>query len=366
MGACNCNCVSDKQDKNTELDEDNNKIVKEEKQIGSNAVTLASSNPTKQFSELNPNDYQKVTEITPDPFTPLCQAQSAIRGFLIRKKYQQYVDMQPQSVPEVPNTISTTEAKRAYSRLSPFKFDKSVPDEPVEWKGPTRLLDGSVYVGEWSSEGFPQGKGIMYYIDGGICEGYWKEGKLHDKGRRVSPKGDIYTGTWNHGKMQDQGVMEFANKSTYTGSWANDKQHGQGCETWPDGSRFEGYFENGFKCGKGLFLWSDGTSYEGEFQKDVIEGFGKYKWTNRNYEGTWKDGKMHGKGLFKWDDGKVFEGEYNMDVKEGYGVLKWPDGKKYEGMWKAGKYHGEGTLFNRGKKRKGLWENGEFRQKIKD
>lgn len=366
MGTCNCNCVSEKQEKNTELTEDSKKVLKEEKQTCSNAMTLASLNPTKQYEECNPTDFQKLTEITPDPCNPLCQTQSLLRGFLCRAQYKKFTETQPQPVAEVPNTISTIEAKRAYSKLTPFKFDKTSTDEPVEWKGPTRLPDGSIYVGEWSSKGCPQGKGIMYYIDGGICEGYWKEGKLHDKGRRVSPKGDIYIGSWSYGKMHGQGVMEFANKSTYAGMWENDKQQGKGTETWPDGSKFEGDYENGLKCGKGLFLWSDGTSYEGEFQKDLIEGFGKYNWTNRSYEGTWKEGKMHGKGVFKWNDGKVFEGEYIMDVKEGFGVLKWPDGKKYEGMWKAGKYNGEGTLYNRGKKRRGIWENGEFKQKIKD
>jgi hypothetical protein len=366
MGACNCNCVSDRQEKTSELAQDSNKALKEEKPGQMSAVTLTTSpSSTRQYCENALSDGAKVSELTPDPAQSLILTQSLLRGHLSRKAFLEFKSQQPQPVSEVPNNISTIEAKRAYSRLSPFKFEKTLTEEPLEWKGPTRLSDGSIYVGEWSTKGYPQGKGIMYYKDGGICEGYWKEGKLHDKGRRVTPKGDVYTGGWLDGKMHGQGTMEFVNKSTFNGNWLNDKQHGIGIETWPDGSRFEGNYENGLKSGKGKFNWADGTSYEGDFKNDLIEGTGKYIWPNRSYEGTWKEGKMHGKGLFKWTDGKVFEGEYVMDAKEGFGVMKWPDGKRYEGLWKGGKYHGEGTLFNRGKKRYGLWENGEFKQKIK-
>lgn len=366
MGACNCSCVSDRQEKTSELAQDASKSQKEDQNPLPQSTTMVTSpSSTRQFAENSPNENPKIVELTPEPSSPVLLTQSLLRGYLVRKKFKAYLDQQPQPVAEVPNSISSAEAKRAYSRLSPFKFEKHSIEENLEWKGPTRLPDGSIYVGEWSSLGYPQGKGIMYYKDGGICEGYWKEGKLNDKGRRVSPKGDVYTGNWSNGKMHGQGTMEFSNKSTYAGGWNNDKQHGSGSETWPDGSRFEGNYENGLKCGKGKFNWADGTSYEGDFKNDLIEGTGKYVWPNRSYEGTWKEGKMHGKGLFKWTDGKVFEGEYIMDAKEGFGIMKWPDGKRYEGMWKAGKYHGEGTLFNRGKKRMGLWENGEFKQKIK-
>jgi hypothetical protein len=321
---------------------------------------------TASSTEVKPKGLLPTQDVTPDPLFPLVQLQAVIRGCAARIQFASFKQLQPQAIKEVPVSISTVEARQAYARLPPFKFEKPAGDEPVNWKGPTRLADGSVYVGEWSNKGVPHGKGIMYYIDGGICEGYWREGKLHDRGRRVSPKGDVYVGGWVNGKMQGQGIMEYASKSVYSGSWLDDKQHGFGAETWPDGSRFEGQYKEGSKAGKGKFSWTDGSKYEGEFLNDVIEGFGKYTWSNKEYEGYWKAGKMNGRGLFKWNDGKVYEGEYVNDLKEGYGVLKWPDGKKYEGMWKDGKFNGEGTMSQRGKKRKGIWENGEFKQKLRD
>ena len=39
----------------------------------------------------------------------------------------------------------------------------------------------------------------MYYTDGGVCEGSWREGKLHGNGRRISPGGDLYIGGWVDG-----------------------------------------------------------------------------------------------------------------------------------------------------------------------
>lgn len=369
MGTCHCGCLSDKQpEKSEEIQNESIKqIEKLDKCTQCECQNLQSIDQSTDIPiVLKANHILPLESSTPNPYHPLIHIQAIFRGHLARKSYFSYNTMQPQAIAEIPSTISTVEARTAFARLSPFKFERPSGDEPVDWKGPTRLLDGSVYVGEWSNKGMPHGKGIMYYIDGGICEGYWKEGKLHDKGRRVSPKGDVYTGSWSNGKMEGQGTMEYASKSIYTGMWANNKQHGLGVETWPDGSRFEGNYKDGLKSGKGKFSWADGTKYDGDFNNDVIEGYGKYIWANRQYEGTWKDSKMHGKGVFTWIDGKVYEGDYVNDVKEGFGILKWPDGKIYEGQWKGGKYHGEGMMCQRGKKRRGIWENGEFKQKLRD
>ena len=371
MGTCSCSCMSEKPEKTDEIAQDPKKIVEQlDKSVQADPSPLTVQLIPNKLNAEAPSQ-SKVTEITPESILifsspqPITYLQALIRGHLSRKSLKNSQEPQPQALIEVPKTISTMEARQAYSRLPPFKFDKVQGDEPVDWKGPTRLLDGSVYVGEWGSKGLPHGKGIMYYIDGGICEGYWKDGKLHGGGRRISPRGDVYTGSWINGKMHGQGIMEYASKSTYTGFWLDDKQHGTGTEVWPDGSKFEGSYTNGLKSGKGKFFWADETKYEGEFSNDVIEGFGKYTWSNKEYEGTWKNSKMHGKGIFRWSDGKIYEGEYENDTKSGHGVLKWPDGRKYEGSWKNGKFNGEGILYQRGKQRKGVWEDGEFKKRLR-
>lgn len=365
MGSCQCGCLADKQEKSAEIGTDPLKPI-EHQDKSTQAEPIAPVQITPVLLEV-PISLPVNPEKTPKPkinLSPL-HLQAVFRSYISRKAYLEYLKIQPQPIPEIPPTISTLEAKQAYARLAPFKFERPAGDETVSWKGPTKLLDGSVYVGEWSIKGMPHGKGIMYYIDGGICEGYWKEGKLHDRGRRVSPKGDVYTGNWNNGEMNGQGSMEYVSRIVYTGGWLNSKQHGIGIEAWPDGSKFEGVYVNGVKSGKGKFFWPDGTKYEGDFTNDVIEGYGIYVWANKVYEGNWKDSKMHGKGIFKWNDGKSYDGEYNMDVKEGFGIFKWPDGRRYEGYWKDGKQHGEGVIYNKMKKRCGVWENGVFKQKIK-
>ena len=84
------------------------------------------------------------------------------------------------------------EARGKHDLLGAYEFTVNTLPGSL-WKGPTRLADGSVYVGEWNEEGEPDGNGTMYYIEGGICEGRWQKGKLNGEGRRISPLGDVYT-----------------------------------------------------------------------------------------------------------------------------------------------------------------------------
>lgn len=101
------------------------------------------------------------------------------------------------------------EAKEKHDLLGAYEFLKdSAPG--VSWKGPTRLADGSVYVGEWNEQGEPHGNGTMYYVEGGICEGAWEYGKLNGEGRRISRAGDLYLGNWVDGKKSGKGRIEFA------------------------------------------------------------------------------------------------------------------------------------------------------------
>ena len=265
------------------------------------------------------------------------------------------------SVLEPPERLLAAPAKDKHEQLGAYEFTvKSLPG--ALWKGPTRLADGSVYVGEWNEEGQPEGNGTMYYIDGGICEGQWKAGRLSGQGRRISPFGDVYTGQWQEGQKHGWGKMEFqAATNQYEGEWPNDLQHGHGEEVLPGGAKFKGQFCAGKKHGKGVYSWTDGSWYDGEFLDDQLEGFGIYHWEcGREYRGSWKTGKMHGSGEFRWPDGRQYSGEYCMDQKEGWGVYSWPNGKRYEGYWKDGLQHGEGRLFVGERKGKTLrWEKGK-------
>ena len=115
-----------------------------------------------------------------------------------------YKSLQLVELDEVPANLSTVRAKEVHEALGQFQF--SEPKLPgASWRGPVRLADGSVYIGEWNDHGMPHGRGRMYYIEGGICDGEWNQGKLNGEGRYVSPMGDVYTGAWLAGQRHGRG-----------------------------------------------------------------------------------------------------------------------------------------------------------------
>ena len=126
-----CNCMTDKQEKACEIGTDTVKpIEKLDKCTQSETV----STPTVELVLKQPIETKVKTpitlpEITPDPYSPLIQSQSIFRGYLTRKTYTAFQQLKPQSISEVPASISTFEAKQAYSRLAPFKFEKHSGDE---------------------------------------------------------------------------------------------------------------------------------------------------------------------------------------------------------------------------------------------
>ena len=316
----------------------------------------------------------------PSP-SSLIKVQSLFRRYLSQQSYFSTPLGLPNPFPSLPEEVHlllTPGSRQAYLSLLPFPshFDSLASDSEqiqiqIQKKSKskttyTKLSDGSIYDGELNNIGHPEGKGVMFYSDGGISEGSWRNGLLHGQGRRISPQGDVYAGQWDSGKMQGQGKICYASSNSYEGGWINDLQDGLGVEVWGDGSKFEGSYKFGLKNGQGRFVWPDGSYYTGEFLNDQIHGAGRYCWPNREYVGEWKMSKMHGKGVFKWNDGKVYEGEYFNDQKHGWGVFTWPDGKKYEGFWAEGKQHGEGALMYKGKCKNGIWINGKLAKSNED
>ena len=94
------------------------------------------------------------------------------------------------------------------------------------------------------------GKGIQYWTDGSMYEGYWKDDQAFSKGRLIHADGDVYEGEWLFDQASGQGTYQHTDGAQFTGNWLEDKQNGYGVETWPDGARYEGYYSNGKKEGK--------------------------------------------------------------------------------------------------------------------
>lgn len=87
----------------------------------------------------------------------ILQAQSVFRGYLSRQLFTResrnnaniaaQLSMNFQELNEVPSHLISPLAKEVFDRSGPFKFEAS-QTPGVTWRGPTKLSDGSVYVGE--------------------------------------------------------------------------------------------------------------------------------------------------------------------------------------------------------------------------
>ena len=73
----------------------------------------------------------------------------------------------------------------------------------------------------------PHGIGIKVDKDGGIFEGYWKDGKLDGWGRYIY-NGDYYIGEYKEGKRYGFGIEYYSRGDRYEGEWENGIYHGQG------------------------------------------------------------------------------------------------------------------------------------------
>ena len=251
-----------------------------------------------------------------------------------------------------PEELLVSAVRALLAQLPDFEYSQT--SKEVIGKGPARLKDGSVYVGEWF-RGARFGKGKLYCVDGSFHEGHWRNGRLQARGRVLYASGDYYEGDFCLGVREGKGKLVSAEaKSTYQGEWLNDKQHGLGTEDFSEnGSSYTGQFSQGVKEGFGRFQWADGSRYEGSFRNNILHGPGHYLWGDgRQYIGPWENNQMHGKGKFMWPDGRLYEGDYKFDKKEGYGLYRWEDGKLYEGPWRDGKMHGIGFLSMPGKPRR--------------
>jgi hypothetical protein len=360
-GTCSCDAKEEPNEVSVSV-QPSKETVKKESQAPASAITSETQRAVEGTLEV-PSEPEPVSKWTP---ADILAAQNAFRSYLTRRQQEAEVktvvvmppipvhleveeeDKDAEELTEIPDLLSK-EAKQKLEESPAFEYNLKVAAGHL--RGPVKLKDGSVYVGQWL-QGRRNGKGRLYTADGGLMEGYWN-GLLHLKGREIHSTGDMYEGGYSEGKKQGFGLFEdLSKKNSYEGEWMGDKKHGRGIEHIEDGSVFEGNFANDQKSGNGVFKWATGEVFEGEFRDNVIHGRGKYVWKadTKWYDGEWQDGKMHGKGKFI-NEGKEYEGDFEADKKHGQGVYKW-DGNMYEGDFADNKMHGKGYLTMKGKERK--------------
>lgn len=159
-----------------------------------------------------------------------------------------------------------------------------------------RLSNGDQYAGQWliaNGQNIREGKGVCYYADGSVYQGWWCRDQPHGWGRFINAK----------------------THSAYQGQWLQGKMHGFGD-----------------------FLWKNGSKAVGHFRNDMIHGQAKFiGMSGKIYDGQWHRNQKHGLGVLEYPDGRVYQGRFRYDVKDGQGVQKWPDGRIYAGGWSNNK-----------------------------
>jgi len=203
------------------------------------------------------------------------------------------------------------------------------------------MNDGSIYTGEIELDKddrtlstYTLGTGKMYYVDGTLYEGQFKNNKRHG-----------------------QGNMIYNDKSVYEGFWENDERHGSGKIT------YAGIYDSN---GDRLYGWlKRSTFYEGEWINDKISGHGKVFYKN----GTIFNGKFDtmrssiakGQGTMNYPDGSSYTGSFRLKTRHGKGTMNYVSGDVYTGLWKNNRRHGQGKMaYENGNVDEGQWIRGVF------
>ena len=81
-----------------------------------------------------------------------------------------------------------------------------------------RLVDGSVYEGEWRA-GKKQGNGKITYHNRDVYEGMWRNGVREGKGRYVWGNGNVYNGLWKDDRMEGRKEMGRCDEEQRENNW---------------------------------------------------------------------------------------------------------------------------------------------------
>lgn len=192
------------------------------------------------------------------------------------------------------------------------------------------------------------GYNTYIYNDGGIYDGYFKDGKRNGQGRFTYTNGDIYIGLWNQDEREGTGTYHFANGDIYEGEWSHNIRTGMGTINYVNGDSYKGAWSDDRRNGQGTMNYVNGDSYEGAWKDDKRNGHGVMIYNPQStlqiYEGDWQDDERKGQGKLVWKSGEVYEGSWENDERSGYGKGSFTNGNVYEGEWKNDDLNGKGTI----------------------
>jgi len=150
----------------------------------------------------------------------------------------------------------------------------------------------------------------IFYNDGSIYEGDYKNGKREGKGVLTLKTGEVYKSEWIDDIMKP--IVEIIDPNsgkTYKGEVQGLQKHGKGVFSCDD-FLSDGNWMNGKKCGTGILRYKDGSIFEGEWFEDQVLGFATLTRINGDvYKGEWTD-LYRGSGIIDFTNGDEFIGSW--------------------------------------------------------
>ena len=316
---------------------------------------------------------------------------SRIKGYLLRKKYKEYLKLDLMDLTnelyfqflsktknkKVLEIINNEKNKKiaGYLRTNWSEFYKEDPNKEVNIKiskakkyanglifkykdnsfhsdDIEECLQSSLYCYKGSVDLYTNkkcGLGEEIYLDGSQKMGTFYNDEFIGWNTYVDYEGILYVGYFIKNQLNGKGLKYISEKEQiYKGDFVDGVRHGYGKEIRKT-SKYEGQFYFDKKCGNGKIELNTGDIYKGEFKNNKINGYGHYIWKNNNHQyiGYFLDGKFHGKGYYKWGNNQYFKGMYINGVKEGKGEIGFNDGKKCFINFVNGKPCGKGTLIDK-------------------
>ena len=149
MGNCNCTCLKSKKEE-AQIEIANECVEK--------AAPMQSANKAYDNTVLDMRDFKAES-------VHLIQTQSIIRAYLTRKVFNSEICTEfPNDLvelPELPSNLLSEQAALKFKELGPYEFSEIHTN--VIRRGPIKLPDGRIYVGDWSATHEPHGNGTIYF-----------------------------------------------------------------------------------------------------------------------------------------------------------------------------------------------------------
>lgn len=113
--------------------------------------------------------------------------------------------------------------------------------------------------GQRDKDGYPHGKGCMFYASGNMYVGQWNHGSKEGKGTMRYVTGNVYNGEFKDNRPHGHGIQDTCTGDQYDGVWDQGDKHGMGTMTYATGNKWVGMWDRSNRHGKGVMYFFDGT-----------------------------------------------------------------------------------------------------------